>query len=84
MNSSDWTSYFIGECQNSSPAGKRRIAAGVEQGGESSMAAVRGDTVTNVHPHQSMSFTTVTAMAVAGCVSVVILFAIIFAVLQVW
>lgn len=71
-----------GECQNSSPAGKRRIAIGVEQGGESNMAAIRGDTVTHVHPHQSMSFTTVTAMAVGGCVSVVILFAIIFTVLQ--
>jgi len=55
----------------------------VEQGGESSMAAIRGDTATNFHPQQSMSFTTVTAMAVAGCVSVVILFAIIFTVLQV-
>ena len=72
-----------GECQNSSPAGKRRIAAGVEQGGESNVAAIRGDTVTHVHLHQSMPFTTVTAMAVAGCIAVVVLFGIIFAVLQV-
>jgi hypothetical protein len=56
----------------------------VEQGGESNIAAIHGDTMTNIHPHQSMSFATVTGMAVAGCVAVVILFGIIFTVLQVW
>jgi hypothetical protein len=79
-------SYFLfsGECQNSSPAGKRRIAAGAEQGGESNMAAVHGGTASDFRLHQYTPFTTVTAMAVAGCIAVVLLFGIIFAVLQVW
>lgn len=78
-------SYFLisGECQNSSPAGKRRIAAGAEQGGESNMAAIHGGTAADFRVHQYTPFTAVTAMAVAGCVAVVLLFGIIFAVLQV-
>jgi hypothetical protein len=77
--------YFLisEECQNSSPAGKRRIAAGAEQGGEGNMAAIHGDTATDDRLHQYTPFTTVTAMAVAGCVTVVVLFGIIFTVLQV-
>lgn len=71
------------ECLNSSPAGKRRIAAGAEQGVEGNMAAIHGGTAADFHLHQYTPFTTVTAMAVAGCIAVVLLFGIIFAVLQV-
>lgn len=78
-------SHFLisGECQNSSPAGKRRIAAGAEQSGEGNVAAVHGDTAPADRLYQYTPFTAVTAMAVTGCVVIVVLFGIIFAVLQV-
>lgn len=69
-----------GGCQNSSPAGKRRIAAGADPLEGSSLYLEQQSTPA---AHQSTSFTTVTALAVGGCVAVVVLFGIIFAVLQV-
>lgn len=68
-----------GGCQNSSPAGKRRIAAGSDPIEGSAFFQEQN----SADAHQSTSFTTVTALAVGGCVAVVVLFGVIFAVLQV-
>jgi hypothetical protein len=47
------------------------------------MAAILGDAATDDHLHQFTPFTTVTTMAVIGCVTIVVLFGIIFTLLQV-
>lgn len=76
--------YLIsGECQNSSPAGKRRIPSGAEQSGEGNMAAIHKDAAAVDHLNQYTPFTIVTTMAVTGCVAIVVLFGVIFALLQV-
>lgn len=69
--------FFVGECQNSSPADKRRTAAS------------HADFLETVPKHsvnsqiQSSQFSTVTTLAILGCVIVVILFGVIFTALQV-
>jgi hypothetical protein len=68
----------VGECQNASPAGKRRIAVGAEGESESHSSDY------NSSPgHFTVSFNTVTALAVGGCITVVLLFGLIFTALQV-
>lgn len=66
-----------GECQNASPAGKRRTAASRAEPMEISTEQ-EGTSI-----HLPTPFTTVTILAVLGCISVVVLFVIIFTVLQI-
>lgn len=86
--------YSSGGCINSSPAGKRRIAVGAEQqlsqfggGGvdEGNFGGVglNGADSTGVLAHVGSPFTTITAIAIAGCLLIVTVFVIIFAILQV-
>ncbi|XP_066992813.1 furin-like protease 2 [Anabrus simplex] len=70
---------LTGGCQNSSPAGKRRISAGAEQA-ESSLA-YQQDSIGMVE--HDTPYSMVTAMAIAACATVIIAFGIIFTVLQV-
>lgn len=90
--------FITGGCINASPAGKRRIAAGVEQqqfgssygnsGGlygnlvEDQTTGTRGDS-DGIFSRVGSPLTTITAIAVAGCLLIVTVFAVIFAILQV-
>ncbi|KAG8225591.1 hypothetical protein J437_LFUL006683 [Ladona fulva] len=67
-----------GECLNSSPGGKRRTAAAADGGEASPVVGAQDSSTLRLAP-----FTTVTALAIGGCATVVVLFGLIFAVLQV-
>lgn len=74
-----------GRCINASPAGKRRIAVGAEQQFGSNDGGGYGlddGEPTGVLSHVGSPLTTITAIAVAGCLLIVTIFAVIFAVLQ--
>lgn len=85
---------FAGGCINASPAGKRRIANGIEQqqfgddslfGISGKMNIVNNDGSPNGGLSGRFSSTTaaITSIAIAACVLIISLFAIIFVVLQV-
>lgn len=74
-----------GQCINASPAGKRRIAAGAEQqfgNNDGYNMGLSDGEPTGVLSQVVSPFTTITAIAVAGCLMIVTIFAIIFAILQ--
>lgn len=88
--------YPTGGCINASPAGKRRIAAAAEQQQFGSSYGNSGGLYGNLLDDSDGStsasglfsrvgspFTTITAIAVAACLLIVTVFALIFAVLQV-
>lgn len=75
-----------GGCINSSPAGKRRIAIGADQqfNVPNSLDGLEGvPDSTGGFLNQFDSKLTITAIAVAGCLLIVTVFVVIFAVLQV-
>lgn len=73
-----------GGCINSSPAGKRRIAAGADQQLDDDFANAADERLTSagVFSHVGSPLTAITAIAIAACLLVVTIFVIIFAVLQ--
>lgn len=78
--------HVLGQCINASPAGKRRIAAGAEQqfgNNDGYNMGLSDGEPTGVLSQVVSPFTTITAIAVAGCLMIVTIFAIIFAILQV-
>lgn len=81
--------YVEGGCINSSPAGKRRIPIGAEQqqispfGDENDFFTGGKSETTGVLSHVASPLTTITALAVAGCLLIITVFVVIFAVLQV-
>jgi len=96
-----WNSRYEGGCINASPAGKRRIAVGVEQqqfgssygntGGlygnllddKFALGGGNGKSGDSFFSRVGSPFTTITAIAVAACLLIVTVFAVIFAILQV-
>lgn len=75
--------FLAGGCINASPAGKRRIAAGAEQQFGSPYNSFDDSSSNGVLARVGSPLTTITAIAVAGCLLIVTVFAVIFAVLQV-
>lgn len=86
--------YFSGGCINASPAGKRRIASGVEQqqfgGGDDSLFGISSKLSISNDGNGNNGFgritpatTAITAIAIAACVVIISVFAIVFVVLQV-
>lgn len=81
--------FVKGGCINSSPAGKRRIPIGAEQqqmspfGDENDFFTGGKSETTGVLSNVASPLTTITALAVAGCLLVITVFVVIFAVLQV-
>ncbi|XP_055845205.1 furin-like protease 2 isoform X2 [Episyrphus balteatus] len=71
-----------GGCINASPAGKRRIAAGAEQQFGSPYNSFDDGSSNGVLSRVGSPLTTITAIAVAGCLLIVTVFAVIFAILQ--
>lgn len=80
---------FSGGCINASPAGKRRIASGVEQQqfGDDSLFGISGklSTANDGNGYNGFGRITpaITAIAIAACVLIVSVFAIVFVILQV-
>lgn len=83
---------FSGGCINASPAGKRRIANGIEQQqfGDDSLFGISGKLSIANDGNGNNGFgritpatTAITAFAVAACVLIISVFAIVFVVIQV-
>ncbi|XP_071449576.1 furin-like protease 2 isoform X2 [Hetaerina americana] len=66
-----------GECLNYSSGGKRRTAAGADSGEAGAIVGEQDSPSLRVEP-----FATVTALAICGCATVVVLFGLIFTILQ--
>lgn len=87
--------YFSGGCINASPAGKRRIANGIQQqqfggGGDDGLFGISGKLSTandisgnNAFGHITPATTAITAIAIAACILIISVFAIVFVILQV-
>lgn len=70
-----------GECHNASPAGKRRITSEQEARANADELEAQGLVMNHRLPYSP--FVTITALAIVACVAVVVLFTLVFVVLQV-
>lgn len=69
-----------GECHNASPAGKRRITSEQEARANADELEAQGLVMNHRLPYSP--FVTITALAIVACVAVVVLFTLVFVVLQ--